>query len=165
MDQHVFELNIDVVLVSTTVIFCLSCHAAIIHKASSFMNTVWFHYYKVHFLQNIHKKNSIVRYIGVFFEWLIVVRWHHIATWIWVNIGSENGLLPNGNKPLPETMLPKLLFYNTSLKIIHLKLLAHIPGAKAFDPNYDRCSSFAIESLDGILYNDWPCLWEWFIPH
>ena len=27
------------------------------------------------------------------------------ATWIWVNIGSGNGLLPDGTKPLPEPML------------------------------------------------------------
>ena len=28
-----------------------------------------------------------------------------LATEIWVNIGSGNGLLPDGTKPLPETML------------------------------------------------------------
>ena len=28
-----------------------------------------------------------------------------MATEIWVNIGSGNGLLPNGTKPLPEPML------------------------------------------------------------
>ena len=28
-----------------------------------------------------------------------------MATEIWVNIGSGNGLLPGGNKPLPEPML------------------------------------------------------------
>ena len=30
---------------------------------------------------------------------------HHMATEIWVNIGSGNGLLPDGTKPLPEPML------------------------------------------------------------
>ena len=29
----------------------------------------------------------------------------HMATEIWVNIGSGNGLLPDGTKPLPEPML------------------------------------------------------------
>ena len=28
-----------------------------------------------------------------------------MATEIWVNIGSDNGLLPDGTKPLPEPML------------------------------------------------------------
>ena len=28
-----------------------------------------------------------------------------MATAIWVNIGSANGLLPDGTKPLPEPML------------------------------------------------------------
>ena len=31
--------------------------------------------------------------------------WHHMATEIWVNTGSGNGLLPDGTKPLPEPML------------------------------------------------------------
>ena len=28
-----------------------------------------------------------------------------MATYIWINIGSGNGLLPDGTKPLPEPML------------------------------------------------------------
>ena len=28
-----------------------------------------------------------------------------MATEIWVNIGSGNGLVPDGTKPLPESML------------------------------------------------------------
>ena len=28
-----------------------------------------------------------------------------MVTYIWVNIGSGNGLLPDGTKPLPEPML------------------------------------------------------------
>ena len=28
-----------------------------------------------------------------------------MVTWIWVNIGSGSGLVPSGNKPLPEPML------------------------------------------------------------
>ena len=29
----------------------------------------------------------------------------HMASWIWVNISSGNGLLPDGTKPLPDPML------------------------------------------------------------
>ena len=36
---------------------------------------------------------------------LIVPLWRHMATDIWVNIGSGNGLVPNDTKPLPEAML------------------------------------------------------------
>ena len=36
---------------------------------------------------------------------LIVAYWRHMATETWVKIGSGNGLLPNGAKPLPESML------------------------------------------------------------
>ena len=32
----------------------------------------------------------------------------YMATGIWVNIGPDNGLLPDGIKPLPE---PKLTIY------------------------------------------------------
>ena len=39
------------------------------------------------------------------FDPLIVAWWHHMATEIWVNIVSGNGLLPGGTKPLPEPML------------------------------------------------------------
>ena len=33
------------------------------------------------------------------------MKWCHMATEIWVNIGSGNGLLPDGIKPLPEPTL------------------------------------------------------------
>ena len=36
---------------------------------------------------------------------LIVAWWQQMATEIWVNIGSGNGLLPDGTKPLPEPVL------------------------------------------------------------
>ena len=35
---------------------------------------------------------------------LIVAKWCYMVTQIRVNIGSGNGLLPDGTKPLPETM-------------------------------------------------------------
>ena len=31
--------------------------------------------------------------------WPIVVYWRHMATQIWVNFGSGNGLLPDGTRP------------------------------------------------------------------
>ena len=34
-----------------------------------------------------------------------MAQWRHMVTWIWINIGSGNGLLPDGTKPLPEPML------------------------------------------------------------
>ena len=36
---------------------------------------------------------------------LFVASWHYMVTCIYVNIGSGNGLMPDGNKPLPEPML------------------------------------------------------------
>ena len=41
----------------------------------------------------------------IFINQLIVAWRHHKATRNWVNIGSGNGLLPDGTKPLPEPML------------------------------------------------------------
>ena len=71
-----------------------------------------------------------------------------MATEIWVNIGSGNGLLPEGTKPLPEPMLIyhqwgplafiwvqfyKRYFSHQSLKLVGklltLKFLWNIPGA------------------------------------
>ena len=34
-----------------------------------------------------------------------MANWRHLATYIWVNIGSGNGFLPDGIKPLPGLML------------------------------------------------------------
>ena len=42
---------------------------------------------------------------NVSFISLIEAQWHRIATGIWVNNGSDNGLLPDVTKPLPEPML------------------------------------------------------------
>ena len=35
---------------------------------------------------------------------LTVAMWHYMLTQTWVNIGSGNGLLPDGTKPSPEPM-------------------------------------------------------------
>ena len=70
-----------------------------------------------------------------------------MATEIWVNIGSGNGLVPDGTKPLPEPMLtdhqkstdihirvisqkmsqPSII--KICLKITCLKLHSNFPGA------------------------------------
>ena len=62
-----------------------------------------------------------------------------MATQNWVNIGSGNGLVPYGTKPLPEPMLtnhqmaishemPKIVILDLSLKIIDLNIRVHLPG-------------------------------------
>ena len=43
-----------------------------------------------------------MREIGL---WEIVAKWSHMTTELRVNIGSGNGLLPDGTKPLPEPIL------------------------------------------------------------
>ena len=71
-----------------------------------------------------------------------------MATKIWVNIDSGNGLLPDSTKPLPEPMMTyhkygpvtliwgqfhknylKPLTTKISLKITHLKFTLNLPGA------------------------------------
>ena len=65
-----------------------------------------------------------------------------MATEIWVNIGSGNGLLPDGTKPLPERMLihhqlGSLAFIwvlqpsitKISWKITFQKIILNLPGA------------------------------------
>ena len=41
-----------------------------------------------------------------------------MATEIWVNIGSGNGLLPDSTKPLPEPMLPCVMSSDIHLRLI-----------------------------------------------
>ena len=71
-----------------------------------------------------------------------------MATKIWVNIGSGNGLLPDGTKPLPEPNvdlssvkssgihlrailqeIPQPSVTEISLKITYLKFCSNLPGA------------------------------------
>ena len=47
-----------------------------------------------------------------------------MATEIWVNIGSGNGLLPDGTKPLHKRYLNEII-----CKIKHLKFHSNFPGA------------------------------------
>ena len=78
-----------------------------------------------------------------------MVWWHHMATRIWVTIGSGNDLLPDSTKqkPLPAPMLTYhqrgsvaltwgqfflevlIIIHNMSLKITLLKLQTHLPGS------------------------------------
>ena len=66
-----------------------------------------------------------------------------MVTWIWVNIASGNGLLPDSTRPLPETMLTDrqyevfwyspedigmLFTLDMSLKIANLLLQPHLLG-------------------------------------
>ena len=77
---------------------------------------------------------------------LIVAHWHHLVIGIWVNLGSGNGLLPVGTKPLPKPMLTnhqwglvpftwgqfhrKYSRYKLDicLKITNLRLQTHLQG-------------------------------------
>ena len=70
-----------------------------------------------------------------------------MATEIWVNIGSGNGLLPDGTKPLPEPVdwssvkssdihiraisqeIPQPAITKIRLKITNLKFHSNFPGA------------------------------------
>ena len=63
-----------------------------------------------------------------------------MATEIWVNIGSGNGVLPDGTKPLPEPMLidhmrairqeiSQTSITKIRLKITSLKFHSNFPGA------------------------------------
>ena len=38
-------------------------------------------------------------------NYLIVAWWRYMVTYIWDNIGSSNGLLPNGTTPLPRSIV------------------------------------------------------------
>ena len=71
--------------------------------------------------------------------------WRHLAAWIAFNIGSGNGLVPDGTKPLPEPMLTydqegihrmalaeehlKMQISKTRMKIVLAKSLPHFPGS------------------------------------
>ena len=81
-----------------------------------------------------------------------------MATEIWVNIGSVNGLLPDGNKPLPEPMLtyrqydPVAFiwgqFHQRSLKNKSLKLVLKITYPK-FRSNLPGANELRIYVITG----------------
>ena len=57
-----------------------------------------------------------------------------MVTKILVNIGSDNGLLPDGTKPLSEQML------KCDQILQFLKSLAHLPGASELNDKYPMAS-------------------------
>ena len=67
-------------------------------RASAAMVLIWFSWN----ILNSVSEGLLCQIILLFNSW-----WPSDAIWrqIWVNIGSGNGLLPDGTKPLPEPML------------------------------------------------------------
>ena len=93
-----------------------------------------------------------------------------MATEIWVNIGSGNGLLPDGTKPLPEPMLtyhhlrssgihlrailqeiPQPSVTEMSLKITYLKFCSNLPGANELNWKRKPQSPITWSSDNAIL--------------
>ena len=79
-----------------------------------------------------------------------MAQWRHMATKIWVNIGSGNGLLPDGtwtnvdsssvksidihmgaiSQEIPQPSITKI-----SLNITYLKFYSNLPGANELNGN------------------------------
>ena len=93
-----------------------------------------------------------------------------MATEIWVNIGSGNGLLPDGTKPLPEPMLsdhqlnpldihiraisqqmPQPSITKIRLKITYPKFQSNFPGANELTYNKVQFS-ILIQKQDSIWW-------------
>ena len=51
---------------------------------------------------------------------------------MYANIGSGNGLLPDGTRPLPDGDFTASAVLNNDSEIILLKLLPYSPGANEF---------------------------------
>ena len=63
--------------------------------------------FKWNFVEIILKIISVIHGWGISFE--IALRWMPLDIYSWeVNIGLGNGLVPSGNKPLPEPMLTQI---------------------------------------------------------
>ena len=110
----------------------------------------------------------------------IVAKWCHEATYIWVNIASDNGLLPDGTKPSLETMLTNHLWGLEAFtwqqiftgnyrdiypwyvfKITNLSLQSHLQGANVLMWIWSICQSIPIKNKRGSLHG----LFEgYFIP-
>ena len=79
----------------------------------------------------------------------IAAYWHHIATWIWVNIVSGDGFLPDGTKPLSE---PMLTYHQWSFMAFFWRQF------------HKKWSTFL--SLIWVwkwLIQDWHNVWKWLI--
>ena len=88
-----------------------------------------------------------------------------MATEIWVNISSGNGLLPDGTKPLPEPMLtssvrssdihlrassqeitqPSITEIIWKIKYMYLKFHSNFPGASEL--NFMPCCDYSGQGL------------------
>ena len=49
-----------------------------------------------------------------------VASWRHLVTLVWIDVGSGKGLLPVGNKTLPEPTLTYTLYYPLQFPYEHL---------------------------------------------
>ena len=96
-----------------------------------------------------------------------MAEWRNMATWNWVNIGSGNGLLPDGTKPLPEpvdlslvrnidinlrAISPKVHSRSNSeiaLKTIYPQFYLNFPGADGLF--YLQCPSRFLRVLDAFV--------------
>ena len=66
----------------------------------------------------------------------------YMATWPWINIGLGHGLLPDGNKPLPEPMLTSHywgLVAFTQEQFYIFKITAISPRGKWVKPSIGLC--------------------------
>ena len=106
--------------------------------------------------------------------------WRNMATWNWVNIGSGNGLLPDGTKPLPEPVdlslvrsidinlmaispkIPSRSITKITLKTIYPQFYLNFPGANELF--YLQClgrfsrvlGAFVIKQVANVFHT--PCL-------
>ena len=121
--------------------------------------------------QNI-KHNDRLRTFTLWKVKIIVAYRHHMVTYICVNIGLDNGLVPDGTNPLPEPMLTCHHKCSVTLiweqfhkclwtKCIHkvypyitpLKSIPHLPGVNELRVEVISCSQSP--SLIGVDYIDW----------
>ena len=108
---------------------------------------------------------------------LIGPQWRPMVTQNLVNIGSGNGLMPVGTKPLPEPMLTyhhwnpsafswqqfhRLLWISLTtkyLKTTYLKILPHLPGGNELmhtgTPLYTDWESSTKKGLHLVLLHIW----------
>ena len=107
-----------------------------------------------------------------------------MAVEIWVNIGSANGLLPDGTKPLPETNvdwssrkssdihiraisqeMPQASITKIHLKITYLKLHSNIPGGSELSHRDDlvrldyMAGHLDSSSSNGFRTTCFPSIW------
>ena len=73
-----------------------------------------------------------------------------MATEIWVNIGSDNGLLPNGTKPLPVPLFTQPSIIKICLKITYLELHSNFPGASELKCRLDIYVSTSVVVVESV---------------